>query len=84
MTTDLPEIPETSCLRRHSDDPAWTEAHIRAHGIACWNAAIEAAALECLNEAHAEFLLRVRSSEKRRTVLTMCEAIRALTKGTTT
>ncbi len=42
MTTDLPEIPEPA---------AWglfTDEQILKHGLACWNAAIEAAAQEAV------------------------------------
>jgi hypothetical protein len=75
MTTDLPEIPEPA---------AWglfTDEQIVKHGLACWNAAIEAAAQ--VGNEHAEFLLKIHSLEKMRTALTVCEAIRALTKGMT-
>ena len=73
MTTDLPEqLPDWRMCGDHAEA---TYPEIRAYGIACWNAAIEAAAREC--NAHAEFMLKV----ERRAVLTACEAIRALTKG---
>jgi hypothetical protein len=71
MTTDLPELyeaqPPYGVYRRDV---------VEEYGIACWNAAIEAAAREC-EEAHTNY---PRERELNRIY---AKAIRALTKGTT-
>ncbi len=73
MTTDLPEPPHPDVYYRIHNQAAF-ERYVEQYGIACWNAAIEAAAGIVEREAF--------PSERSRFGVA-ADNIRALTKGTT-